>query len=170
MSYMGVDPSTSSTGISVVDKNGRLLEKIKIVCSEGANNPAYMYELGETMRRMVKAHGVTHLRCEDQFIGVNKNTAIKTIRPTGVALYVAGAESLEFDLKLAGQWRKVFHGEFDKECTNPKKQDTYRVVKKMTEGITSFKKDNDITDSVGIAYSLYLDNKEEGVTTDAVCD
>ena len=172
MSYMGIDPSTSSTGISIVDKDGQVVLKKKLVGKEGANDPAYMFHLGEELKKLVDEYGVTHMRCEDQFIGINKHTAIKTVRPTGVALYVAGSKELVFDLKYPSEWRKVFHKAFDQkvECTNPKKQDTYRVVKTMVDGITSYKKDNDITDSIGIAYSLYLENTEEGVTTDAVCD
>lgn len=157
--YMGIDSSTSSTGVSVFSKKGELLvsEVIKGIADDGES----FYRLFKRLDELVNEYKVEKILFESQFGGVNPNTLIKLVRPTGVVLAVAGKNNIEVDQKMPASWRKVFHDECGKvEKGNPKKTDTFRVVKERFGVVKSFKKDNDISDAIGIGYCLFLTNKE----------
>ena len=79
MYFIGIDPSTSSTGFAVVNEKAEVVQCGKI---EGlADDPASFANLYDELMNLYTDFPPTGVFCETQFIGVNKATSIKTIRP-----------------------------------------------------------------------------------------
>lgn len=157
--YMGVDPSTSSTGVSVFSDTGELLH-VEVVKGK-ADDAESFYRLFERLDHLVEEYAVKEILFESQFASINKSTLIKLVRPTGVVLAVGGKHGIPVTQKMPASWRKVFHDECGKvEKGNPDKKDTFRIVKERFGIVTSYNKDNDKSDAIGIGYCLFLTKKE----------
>lgn len=157
--YMGIDPSTSSTGIAIFSEEGELLFSDAV--RGMADDAESFHKLYSRLDELIVEYKVKKILFESQFGGNNPKTLIKLVRPTGVVLAVGGKHGLSVEQKMPASWRKVFHDVCGKvEKGNPKKTDTFRVVKERFGVVTSYKKDNDISDAIGIGYCLFLTNKE----------
>ena len=144
MYFIGIDPSTSSTGFAVVDKDCQLIRYGKI--TGAADNPEMFAKLYKELLALFEAFPPTHTVCENQFIGANRETGIKTVRPTGVVLAVAGLFETSFEFAYPAHWRKVYQGK------SSDKRTTFAYVNNQFPGVLgSFNKDNDIADAIGIA-------------------
>ncbi len=156
MIYMGIDPSTSSTGYAIVDEQETLLASGKILGK--ADDPKSFANLYLQLYNLVVGHVPDGLVCETQFIGPNKATSIKLIRPTGVVLSVAGLSDCAFAFMEPSEWRKLFHGK-----GKWTKKDTFALVKeRYPNSVQSFTKDNDIADAIGIACACAVRFREGG--------
>lgn len=155
MNILGIDPSTKSTGWCVMDEN-------EVIINEGvigglADDPKSFHDLYTKLSEIIEQHSVKMVRCETQFIGPNRQTSIKLIRPTGVILAIAGRYSLPFDFVAPAEWRKIIHVVKKKQS----KRDTYNLIDSLYGDVItlkSFNKDNDRTDAIGVALSLVKDN------------
>lgn len=162
MNFIGIDPSTSSTGYAVVDENENIVTVGKI---EGlADDPSSFNRLYKELNNIFNHNKPTAICCETQFIGANRNTSIKLIRPTGVVLAVSGAYDVPFDFLAPSTWRNMYQGSgkwskkdsysftFDKYPDIEKKLHKYGILKngKFSEK-RQYKECNDMTDAIGIA-------------------
>lgn len=157
MYFIGIDPSTSSTGYAVINEKKELIDYGKIKGS--ADDPKSFAQLYSSLFDLFTKYPPTSVYCETQFIGVNRATSIKLIRPTGVVLAVVGNWNTQFNFSAPSSWRKLFQGE-----GKWSKKDTYTFVKERYPDILgSFTKDNDISDAIGIANACLITYQKEGV-------
>lgn len=158
MNILGIDPSTKSSGWCVMDESEEIIAEG--VIGGLADDPESFHNLYTSLSDIIKTHSVKMVRCETQFIGPNRQTSIKLIRPTGVILAVTGRYGLPFDFVAPSQWRKTIHGGSKKRS----KRDTYNFIDELYGDVItlkSFNKDNDRTDAIGVALSLVKDSNHE---------
>lgn len=156
--YLGIDPSTKSTGYAVLDEELNIIEHG--IIDGMADDPKSFHQLYVALTSLVEEYKPKIMHCETQFIGPGRQTSIKLIRPTGVVLAVAGASDIPFDFINPASWRKTIHGK-----GKWKKRDTYKLIEELYPNLElqSFNKDNDKTDAIGIARSCVLRDLEETV-------
>lgn len=160
MVVLGVDPGTATAGIAVV-KDGVLIHTEKVFGQ--ADDPASFHNFFTRLDALIQEHKVEHILYEGQFAKINIDSLIKIVRLTGVIVAVAGKNGIPSESKMPNSWRKIFHDVYGKvEKGNPKKEDTFKVVKQTFGVVNTFKKDNDIADAIGIAYCMYLLKKGDG--------
>ena len=143
--FLGLDPSTKSTGYGILDKNEKLLASGTI---EGrTDNPESFIKLHNEIEELILKHNIGHVLIEDTFFSRNVDTLKKLVRPSGVILYLVGLYELTHDFIMPSSWRKLAFG-----SGKTTKRETYEILNKRYElGFTSFNKNNDITDAIGIA-------------------
>ena len=152
--YIGIDPSTTSTGFAVFKEDGTLIEKGKFLAE--ADDPKAFQSLYKDLSGLFLKYQPKAILCEQQHAGQNAKTMIKLVRPTGVVLAAAGLVDAIFDFKHPSSWRKIYHTgtEFEKKYS---KADSFKVTKERFPGaVTSFKKDNDISDAIGLGYACHI--------------
>ena len=151
--YIGIDPSTSKTGYAVLNNAGELVDKGVILAA--ADDPFAFHLLYDNLSNLYDKYPPTSVICEQQFAGPNMATMIKLIRPTGVVLAVTGKYETDFMFKNPSSWRKVYHKDTDFE-KKYSKRDSFKVTLERFPGsVTTFNKDNDISDAIGIAYACW---------------
>ena len=162
MYFIGIDPSTSSTGFAVMNEHQELLRYGTI---KGlADDPKSFAHLYAELNELLEAFPPDGIICETQFIGVNRATSIKLIRPTGIVLAVSGLHDAPFTFLAPSAWRKTYQG-----VGKWTKNDTFKFTKEKYPGVlTSFKKDNDMSDAIGIAYTCSILFQEAGVANEGV--
>ena len=143
--YLGLDPSTKSTGFGVLDKDSNLLSHGTI---EGrTDNPKSFIKLHDELKTIIEKHNVGYVLIEDTFFSQNVDTLKKLVRPSGIILYMVGLYELEHDFIMPSSWRKLAFG-----SGRTSKKETYAKINEEYDlGYTSFNKYNDITDAIGIA-------------------
>lgn len=158
---MGIDPSTSSSGVAIVNEKGELVHYEKVTGK--AESPEAFHNFYQRLDGLIQSYRVTEVLYEGQFIGINAKTAMKVIKVSGVVIAVCGKNGIPTEEKKPNSWRKVFHDAFGKvEKGNPNKRDTFRLVKEKFGCVSNFEKHNDISDAIGIAFCLYLSKRELG--------
>lgn len=162
INFIGIDPSTSSTGFAVVNEHQELLRYGAI---KGlADDPKSFAHLYTELNELLEAFPPDGIICETQFIGVNRATSIKLIRPTGIVLAVSGLHDAPFTFLAPSAWRKVYQG-----VGKWTKRDTFKFTKEKYPGaLTSFNKDNDMSDAIGIACACSKLFQESGVLDERV--
>jgi crossover junction endodeoxyribonuclease RuvC len=162
--FIGIDPSTVSTGYAVLDEEGGLVtsgaihppkeysdarklayqhkEIQKIINFYGSSE---MDDEGYTRNNFVRAIGI-----EDQFQGPNVMTLIKIARTASVCMTLAATFCNEVHMFYPASWRLLFHG-----TGKATKRDTIQLVNE-THNLAFKGKDNDITDAIGIAHATRL--------------
>lgn len=161
--YMGIDPSTVSTGYAILDTQGVLVEYGVISPPDGSDGSklAYLHnKLNEIIVRYNSSEWDSELEdytrdnellgigIEDQFQGPNVMTLIKIARTASVAMTLAAQTGAEVHMFYPKAWRLLFHG--DGKAT---KRDTLNLVNE-THDINLKYKDNDIGDAIGIAHAV----------------
>lgn len=162
MYYIGIDPSTSSTGYAVVNNKEEIVTVGKI---DGlADSPETFARLYKELVALFEEYPPKSVLCENQYFGGNTNTLIKISRPGGVVLAAIGLFESEFDFIMPSSWRKTYHknGSLSKresyDYTIAKYPELIKAIEPyalLKNGKVSqprmFTKGNDITDAVGIA-------------------
>lgn len=150
--YMGVDPSTVSTGYSVFHSNGDLVDwgvirpnKKKLTEPQQA---AFQYN---ALNEIMKKYNIVGVGCEDQHRGPNVDTLKKLCRVTGYVILLAGLYDVPLKLYHPSSWRKVANGKGNatKQETIDWANETYNLLLRV--------KDNDIADGIGIGYAAMVD-------------
>lgn len=166
MYFLGLDPSTKCTGYTVMDENKDIIEKGKITMPEGATEGEKIFYQIYKLEKIMNKYELVSILCEDQFSKLNVDTLKKLSRVVGAILCLSSKLNIPIATTYPTSWRKVFHG-----SGKAKKQDTFhKVVALYGFDDFVFSKDNDITDSVGIAWAcvdLYLE-KNEGALVESV--
>ena len=150
MAYLGIDPSTKSTGWAIIGDLGELIA-YGVICPEVLDDPVKKLAYQQhAFRDILTSYPVTHISCEDQFFGNNVDTLKKLVQVSSTAILI----SIEFDLPIAlvypSSWRKVVHG------TGKANKKTTQVFVNNHFNKSFLVKENDITDAIGIAYYTYL--------------
>ena len=162
MYYIGIDPSTSSTGYAVVNKKKEIIKVGKI---DGlADSPETFARLYKELVQLFEDYPPVMVLCENQYFGGNTDTLIKISRPGGVVLAAVGLFDTMFDFIMPSSWRKEYlgNGSLSKRESYDQIIKTYPELIKAIEpyallknGKVSqtrlFTKGNDITDAVGLA-------------------
>ncbi|PGT10223.1 crossover junction endodeoxyribonuclease RuvC [Bacillus cereus] len=158
MYYLGLDPSTKCTGYCVMDEKHDIVEAGKIdIPTKGDEGDKILFQI-ERIEALFEKYDITKILCEDQFSKLNIDTLKKLTRVSGTILYLAKKHKLEIELIYPTSWRKSFHG-----SGKAKKEDTFHKVVAIYEFENlEFKKDNDLTDAIGIAWAC-VDLHKEGV-------
>lgn len=151
--YIGIDPSTVSTGYAVLDQEGNLVEH-GVIKPDGnlSDHEKVTYQYRE-LKALVEDYDygtVAAIGCEDQFNGPNVMTLIKIARTASMAMLVAGEMNIELTMFYPSSWRLLFHG--NGKAT---KRDTLKMVNEMHD-LSLKGKDNDIADAIGIAHATLL--------------
>ena len=144
--YLGIDPSTKSTGYGVVNDAEELIgwgviepNKKKMDVREQA---VFQYE---QLKNLIEKYQVTHICCEDQFNRINADTFKKLSRISGYIILLSGQLQLPIQLYPPKKWRKIFHGD-----GKAKKEDTLELVNRLFN-LDLKANQNDIADAIGIA-------------------
>ena len=152
--YLGVDPSTKSTGYGVFNQLGELVDYGVITPKKGRPNlrpEEEMYIQYLALKELIEKYMPKQVVCEDQFMKTNVDTLKKLSRVTGNVLLISAQHGIPVELVYPSSWRKVFHG-----TGKAKKEDTINKVNGLFE-LGLKKKDNDIADAIGIAaYALQM--------------
>lgn len=143
--YLGLDPSTKSTGWAVINKKKDLLGYGKI---EGkADDPKSLVDMHKELNKVIIDYNIKYILIEDTFFSKNIDTLKKLVRPTGVVLYLIGVYDLSHEFIAPASWRKITFGN-----GHISKKNTYELMsEKYDLELQSFNKDNDITDAIGIS-------------------
>lgn len=151
--FLGIDPSTKSTGWGVIDKKGKLVDYGVIVPDEDEEVSEKLSFQQDAFLDIIKKHNIKYIGCEDQFFGNNPNTLKKLVQVSATAVLVGINTGVPVQLYYPSSWRKITHGtgKANKKTTQKFVNETYN--KKFLV------KENDITDAIGIAYATYLENK-----------
>lgn len=169
--YIGIDPSTSSTGYAVVNAQKELIDYGKI---EGlADDPKSFAVLYSKLSSLLKEYPPTAIACETQFIGPNRGTSIKLIRPTGVVLAACGEWDVPFEFIEPSRWRNKYQGsgKWSKKDTYaftlkeyPQLKEGFKPYALLKNGKVSetrmYNNCNDMTDAIGIACSAAVMGEE----------
>jgi Holliday junction resolvasome RuvABC endonuclease subunit len=161
--YMGIDPSTVSTGYAILDIEGNLVEKGVINPPDGsdAKKLAYLHnklkdiilkynssEWDSELEDYTRDNELIGIGIEDQFNGPNVMTLIKIARTASVCMTLAAQTGADLHMFYPSSWRLLFHG--NGKAT---KSDTLQLVNDMYR-LNLKGKDNDIADAVGIAHAV----------------
>lgn len=154
--YLGIDPSTKSTGFAVINQSGELIEYGKIcpqeVIEDTTATPAEkILTQYEEIHRLITKYPIKQVLCEDQFFGRNIDTLKQLSRVSGMVLLVSAQCNVAVELVYPTSWRKVFHG-----SGKAKKSETLRKVNEMFNLQLKLSKDNDISDAIGIGMSAFI--------------
>lgn len=159
--YLGIDPSTVSTGYAVMSDTGELIDwgvikPNKKKLSE-AQQAAFQYN---TLVEIMEKYEVKGVACEDQHRGPNADTFKKLSRISGYMMLLAGQYDLPFVLYHPSSWRKrvLGKGNATKEETIEWANEQYQLLLK--------KNDNDIADAIGITLSAMLHFTGENIDGD----
>lgn len=145
--YLGLDPSSLSTGWAVVDRNKEVIDYGLI--KGRTDNPKSFINLHDELNDIIVKHNVVATSIEDTFFSMNIDTLKKLVRPTGIILYMVGMHDLRHEFIMPASWRKRFMGN-----GRISKRETYEFVnEKYKLGFDSFNKYNDLTDAIGIAWA-----------------
>jgi len=149
--YLGIDPSTASTGFAVMDSNFNLVDYgvIKVDKKKLTELEQTVYQY-DKINELVEKYGIVGIGCEDQFQGPNAQTFKQLSRVAGSFIVLAALQQIELEMLHPSKWRKITHGK-----GSMKKEDT-RVWVNETYNKEFKKKDNDITDAIGIAKAFAL--------------
>ena len=156
---LGIDPSTVASGYSVLNHLGELLDYGVIKPNKNKLNEAqqaiYQYT---KLKELMETHDIKMIACEDQHRGPNADTFKKLSRVSGYVILLAGQFDVPISIYQPSSWRKLTHGKgnVNKAFTRQWVNDTYNLSFK--------KKDEDITDSIGIAHALLNQINEENIT------
>lgn len=148
--FLGLDPSSLSTGWAVVD------EKLNIIdygiITGRTDNPDSFIKLHDKLNKIIIENNIKATSIEDTFFSMNIDTLKKLVRPSGVILYMVGKHNLEHEFIMPKSWRKRFIGD-----GSISKRDTYHHVNDLYElNFDSYNKYNDLTDAIGIACACAL--------------
>lgn len=163
---LGIDGSIQSTGLCVMDGDtGEVIcyDNIPIKSKDfNGDEMLKIIHISKTILDIAKAYEVTHIAIEDSYIGNQKGSGKKLARLYGaiyITLYVNGFNLIY--TYTPSQWRKVAMG-----VGNKSKEGTHKWVCDNLVDLGEFHdrgkdKNDDIADSIGIAYCLYKKlNKE----------
>ena len=145
--YLGLDPSTLSTGWGVMDKNKKLIDYGII---EGrTDNPKSFIHLHDELESIIKKYEIKAVMIEDTFFSRNVDTLKKLVRPSGIILYMVGLYELEHQFIMPSSWRKITLGN-----GRASKKETYEYINDLYKlEFDSFNKYNDITDAIGLTWA-----------------
>ena len=149
--YLGIDPSTVSTGYAVMNEKGELIDSGVIKPNKKKltepQQSAFQYN---ALAEVIDKYNIEGIGCEDQHRGPNADTFKKLSRVSGYVILLAGQYDLPLELYHPSSWRKTVQGK-----GNAKKKETVDWVN-ATYGLSLKLKDNDIADAVGIAKATVL--------------
>ncbi|OTO09275.1 hypothetical protein A5882_003608 [Enterococcus sp. 4E1_DIV0656] len=172
--FLGIDPSTTNTGLAVVDEN-------KTVYYVGdlkgkADSPDFFYDLYAQIETILMNFDITAIAVEDQFMSNNADTLKKLARVSGIVLTLAGKFNLPCYLQIPAAWRKYWVKEsgilpydpkdsYKKKNAYSKFECFYVLQLYFQDYLSNFKKHNDIADALGIAWSCSQIFLEGGLHT-----
>lgn len=152
--YMGVDPSTVSTGWAVFSQEGDLVDYGVIRPSDKLPIHERLGIQFATLEEIVSKWKITRMLCEDQFGGFggkqNLDTLKKLSQTRGMVMVVAAKNNIEFNIATPTQWRKIYLG-----AGNATKRD---CVKRVNEQYSLSLKmvQNDIAEAIGIGAACVI--------------
>lgn len=144
--YLGVDPSTTSTGYAVLDENAKLVRYDVINPPKDLTQEAKLAYQYSVLEVLLGIYGWVNITCEDQFSGPNIDTLKKIARTSSMIMLLAAQRAIPLHMTYPTQWRKVFH-----ENGSAKKADTLVLVNEL-HNLELKAKQNDIADAIGIAH------------------
>ena len=147
--YLGIDPSTVSTGFAVIDREGKLIEYGVIKPGKTLLPHQKLHYQYEHITALMKKYPIIGMNCEEQFGGPSQATFKKLCQVTGVMMLLAAQHGVKFELKYPASWRKDFHGN-----GAVKKEDTLILVNELFD-LELKKKDNDKADAIGLGFVAY---------------
>ncbi len=93
MRVIAIDPGYDRCGIAVMEhngKNGTLLFSTCVVTDRKADFPARLFEIGQTLTKIIKTHSPDALALERLYFNTNQKTALQVAEVRGLVLYLAG--------------------------------------------------------------------------------
>lgn len=153
--YIGIDPSTVSTGYAVLNENGDLVTYGVIRPKEEAPQYQKVHFQYQELKKIMEMYPPSVICSEEQFGGVNKDTLKKLCHVTGIVMLLACETNADYHMKYPASWRKSFHGN-----GAVKKEDTLKLVNSMFSLHLS-KKQHDIADAIGMAVVAYKIGKQD---------
>ena len=144
--YLGIDPSTVSSGFGVMDSEGNLVDYgvVKVDKKKLTDQEQVIHQYNSILE-LVEKYNIAGIGCEDQFQGPNAETFKQLCRAAGSFMVLAAMKDIELRMFHPSSWRKITHGKGNvgKEHTRLWVNETYNKEFKKAH--------NDITDAIGIA-------------------
>jgi Holliday junction resolvasome RuvABC endonuclease subunit len=148
--YMGVDPSTVSTGFALLNEAGKLIKYGTInPPSDMSHEQKLWYQYG-ILDTIVQTYYIEAIVCEDQFNGPNVDTLKKIARTSAVLMIIAAQHNIQLEMMYPVSWRKLFH-----KKGNATKKDTITLANEV-HNLELKQKHNDIADAIGMAHACRL--------------
>lgn len=158
---LGLDLSIQSSGVSVINgETGEVIayDNIPIKTNDfNGNEMKKIIHIASTILEVAKAYNVTHVAIEDSYVDKKYQGTGKTLARLFGAVYITlyiNGYTLIYTY-TPSQWKKVTTG-----IGNKSKEGTYRWVCEHMIDLGEFhirgrNKNDDISDSLGLAYCLY---------------
>lgn len=155
--YLGIDPSTRSTGWSIVTSSHKLVDYGLIKPSLKLDPIEKLSYQRDILSEILLKYDIQCIGCEEQFFGRNVKTMKKLVQVSTMVIMLSVEYNIPIKMYYPEQWRKVFHG----QARGIGKDETIALANEVF--YTSFThKDNDMTDSIGIAYATMMEAEADG--------
>lgn len=146
--YLGIDPSSKKTGYCLMDENKDIVLRGAIDLSHISDHAEKLQVQYQFVENLFEEYSIKGVLIEDQYYSNNADTLKVLARTSSVFLLAAKLRGIPVSLIYPTSWRKAFHGN-----GKASKKDTFNKVVALYELYDfKFTKDNDITDSIGIAW------------------
>lgn len=155
----GVDPSSTSSGISILTTEEELIE-FKAIPSPSKEYPDAFDRLRiqvEGISEIMNKYELSYIFCEDQYLQNNPKTLKMLSNVCGAVMGLALAKDARFQLFEPTKWRK-----FAMNNGSAKKEDTVAFMNEHYN-LKLRKKDNDIADSIGVGLAGVKWGRENGI-------
>lgn len=147
--FLGIDPSTKKTGYCLMDENKDIILKGVIDLSHVTDHAEKLQIQYKFAEELFDKYDIESVLIEDQYYSNNADTLKVLARTSSVFLLCAKLRGINVSLIYPTSWRKAFHGN-----GKASKKDTFNKVVALYElNELKFSKDNDLTDSIGIAWA-----------------
>lgn len=142
----GVDPSSTSSGVSILTTEEELIE-YRAIPSPSKDYPDPFDRLRiqiEGISEVMNKYELSYIFCEDQFLQNNPKTLKMLSNVCGAVMGLALMKDARFQLFEPAKWRSIAM-----DNGSAKKQETVIFMNDKYD-LSLRKKDNDIADSIGI--------------------
>ncbi len=147
--YIGIDPSTVSTGFAIMNDNQELIRYGTINPDRYLDHHIRFQIQYSEMNELMSQYDIQVMVCEEQFAGINIDTLKKITRTSVIPMLIAAQKGIQLHMMYPSGWRKIFHN-----SGKVTKKDTLALVNQRY-GLSLKSKDNDISDAVAMAWCAH---------------
>lgn len=150
MNILSLDLSYSSTGYCVISDDLKVIVCDKITTKSKDDDCIRIYNICNKCKELIEIYNISKIVVENQYVSINKNTALKLSKLLGAIMYLSQITNCEFDSITPSEARSILIG-------NGKgtKED-------VASYICEYYEDNKIIDSIG----PYSDKSNKSKTSD----
>lgn len=156
--YLGIDPSTRSTGYAVMDQQGDLLEEGIVTPQKTRQGKATPIQerlgyIAPVMEAVMDRYDITVIGSEEQHQRINPKTLKDLCYLSGMLMSAAHRRGIPFVFYHPSSWRKTFNdkGKWDKDDAVAWVNETYDLELKKNQ--------HDLAEGIAIAYHTMIEHE-----------